>query len=36
VLIHFHRADRISKMQTIPGSLDIAVDAIPLEHPSMR
>uniref|UniRef100_A0A8C1A043 Dedicator of cytokinesis protein 10 n=1 Tax=Castor canadensis TaxID=51338 RepID=A0A8C1A043_CASCN len=27
-------ADRISKMQTIPGSLDIAVDAIPLEHPN--
>ncbi|XP_073927965.1 dedicator of cytokinesis protein 10 isoform X12 [Castor canadensis] len=30
----YRRADRISKMQTIPGSLDIAVDAIPLEHPN--
>uniref|UniRef100_A0A673SLR3 Dedicator of cytokinesis 10 n=1 Tax=Suricata suricatta TaxID=37032 RepID=A0A673SLR3_SURSU len=30
----YRRADRISKMQTIPGSLDIAVDNIPLEHPN--
>lgn len=28
------RNDRISKTQTIPGSLDIAVDNIPLEHPN--
>ena len=35
MLAYFHRADRISKTQTIPGSLDIAVDNIPLEHPSM-
>ncbi|XP_045415052.1 dedicator of cytokinesis protein 10 isoform X6 [Lemur catta] len=27
----YRRADRISKMQTIPGSLDIAVDNVPLE-----
>ncbi|CAO2625166.1 Dedicator of cytokinesis protein 10 [Lemmus lemmus] len=30
----YRRADRTSKMQTIPGSLDIAVDNIPLEHPN--
>nr|XP_010977402.2 dedicator of cytokinesis protein 10 isoform X17 [Camelus dromedarius] len=30
----YRRADRISKMQTIPGSLDITVDNIPLEHPN--
>ncbi|EHB02046.1 Dedicator of cytokinesis protein 10 [Heterocephalus glaber] len=30
----YRRADRSSKMQTIPGSLDIAVDNVPLEHPN--
>ncbi|XP_032336262.1 dedicator of cytokinesis protein 10 isoform X17 [Camelus ferus] len=30
----YRRADRISKTQTIPGSLDITVDNIPLEHPN--
>ncbi|XP_029330557.1 dedicator of cytokinesis protein 10 isoform X11 [Mus caroli] len=30
----YRRADRISKMQSIPGSLDIAVDNIPLEQPN--
>lgn len=30
----YRRAERISKMQTIPGSLDVAVDNIPLEHPN--
>ncbi|KAF3824091.1 hypothetical protein GH733_008376 [Mirounga leonina] len=30
----YRRADRVSKTQTIPGSLDIAVDNIPLEHPN--
>ncbi|XP_053453574.1 dedicator of cytokinesis protein 10 isoform X9 [Nycticebus coucang] len=30
----YRRADRISKMQTIPGSLDIAVDNVPLELPN--
>ncbi|KAB1279455.1 Dedicator of cytokinesis protein 10 [Camelus dromedarius] len=34
VFLYLHRADRISKMQTIPGSLDITVDNIPLEHPN--
>lgn len=29
------RAEKINKIQTIPGSLDIAVDCVPLEHPSM-
>uniref|UniRef100_A0A8I3W1W7 Dedicator of cytokinesis 10 n=2 Tax=Callithrix jacchus TaxID=9483 RepID=A0A8I3W1W7_CALJA len=30
----YRRADRIGKMQTIPGSLDVAVDNVPLEHPN--
>ncbi|XP_057617392.1 dedicator of cytokinesis protein 10 isoform X10 [Chionomys nivalis] len=30
----YRRADRTSKMQTIPGSLDIVVDNIPLEQPN--
>ncbi|XP_071072202.1 dedicator of cytokinesis protein 10 isoform X11 [Dasypus novemcinctus] len=30
----YRRADRISKMQTIPGSLDVAVENVPLEHPN--
>ncbi|XP_012920974.1 dedicator of cytokinesis protein 10 isoform X10 [Heterocephalus glaber] len=30
----YRRADRSSKMQTIPGSLDIAVENVPLEHPN--
>ncbi|XP_037380044.1 dedicator of cytokinesis protein 10 isoform X2 [Talpa occidentalis] len=30
----YRRVDRISKTQIIPGSLDIAVDNIPLEHPN--
>ncbi|XP_012977823.2 dedicator of cytokinesis protein 10 isoform X11 [Mesocricetus auratus] len=30
----YRRADRIGKMQTIPGSLDIVVDNIPLEQPN--
>ncbi len=29
------RAEKTSKLQTIPGTLDIAVDHVPLEHPSM-
>lgn len=28
------RAEKTSKLQTIPGTLDIAVDYIPMEHPS--
>nr|XP_045002712.1 dedicator of cytokinesis protein 10 isoform X6 [Jaculus jaculus] len=34
VVSDYRRADRISKVQTIPGSLDIAIDNIPLEHPN--
>ncbi|XP_055472405.1 dedicator of cytokinesis protein 10 isoform X6 [Psammomys obesus] len=30
----YRRADRISKMQAIPGSLDIVVDNVPLELPN--
>lgn len=29
------RAEKTSKLQTIPGTLEISVDYIPLEHPSM-
>lgn len=29
------RAEKTSKLQTIPGTLDITVDYVPLEHPSM-
>lgn len=28
------RAEKTSKLQTIPGTLDIAVDYVPMEHPS--
>uniref|UniRef100_A0A8C5P454 Dedicator of cytokinesis 10 n=1 Tax=Jaculus jaculus TaxID=51337 RepID=A0A8C5P454_JACJA len=34
VVSDYRRADRISKVQTIPGSLDITIDNIPLEHPN--
>uniref|UniRef100_A0A671WIP2 Dedicator of cytokinesis 10 n=1 Tax=Sparus aurata TaxID=8175 RepID=A0A671WIP2_SPAAU len=30
----YRRAEKTSKLQTIPGTLDIAVDYIPLEHPN--
>lgn len=30
-----YRAEKTSKLQTVPGTLDIAVDYIPMEHPSM-
>lgn len=30
----FCRAEKTSKLQTIPGTLDIAVDYVPMEHPS--
>ena len=29
------RAEKTSKLQTIPGTVDIAVDYVPMEHPSM-
>lgn len=28
------RAEKTSKLQTVPGALDIAVDYVPMEHPS--
>lgn len=30
-----HRAEKTSKLQTIPGTLDVTVDYVPLEHPSI-
>ncbi|XP_072319395.1 dedicator of cytokinesis protein 10 isoform X2 [Eucyclogobius newberryi] len=30
----YRRAEKTSKLQTIPGTLDIAVDHVPLEHPN--
>uniref|UniRef100_A0A8C8VFE9 Dedicator of cytokinesis 10 n=1 Tax=Pelusios castaneus TaxID=367368 RepID=A0A8C8VFE9_9SAUR len=34
LIAEYRRADKISKIQTIPGNLDIAVDCFPLEHPN--
>ncbi|KAL1771152.1 hypothetical protein HispidOSU_031698 [Sigmodon hispidus] len=34
LISEYRRADRTGKMQTIPGSLDIIVDNIPLEQPN--
>ncbi|XP_055976893.1 dedicator of cytokinesis protein 10 isoform X8 [Sorex fumeus] len=30
----YRRVDRVSKIQTIPGNLDVAVDTIPMDHPN--
>uniref|UniRef100_F7DG76 Dedicator of cytokinesis 10 n=1 Tax=Ornithorhynchus anatinus TaxID=9258 RepID=F7DG76_ORNAN len=30
----YRRVDKLSKTQTIPGSLDIGVDSVPLDHPN--
>ncbi|XP_046891317.1 dedicator of cytokinesis protein 10 isoform X2 [Hypomesus transpacificus] len=30
----YRRAEKTSKLQTIPGTLDITVDCVPLEHPN--
>ncbi|XP_061575352.1 dedicator of cytokinesis protein 10 isoform X7 [Cololabis saira] len=30
----FRRAEKTSKLQTVPGTIDIAVDYIPMEHPN--
>uniref|UniRef100_A0A4W6EC14 Dedicator of cytokinesis 10 n=1 Tax=Lates calcarifer TaxID=8187 RepID=A0A4W6EC14_LATCA len=34
LVAEYRRAEKTSKLQTIPGTLDIAVDYIPMEHPS--
>uniref|UniRef100_A0A8B9IB38 Dedicator of cytokinesis 10 n=1 Tax=Anser brachyrhynchus TaxID=132585 RepID=A0A8B9IB38_9AVES len=34
LIAEYRRAEKISKIQTIPGSLEIAVDCVPLEHPN--
>ncbi|XP_060098188.1 dedicator of cytokinesis protein 10 isoform X2 [Heteronotia binoei] len=34
LITEYRRAEKINKIQTIPGSLDIAVDCVPLEHPN--
>uniref|UniRef100_A0AAX7T6K4 Dedicator of cytokinesis 10 n=1 Tax=Astatotilapia calliptera TaxID=8154 RepID=A0AAX7T6K4_ASTCA len=33
-LFYLYRAEKTSKLQTIPGTLDIALDYVPMEHPS--
>ncbi|XP_075793694.1 dedicator of cytokinesis protein 10 isoform X13 [Pelodiscus sinensis] len=34
LIAEYRRAEKISKIQTIPGNLDIVVDYFPLEHPN--
>nr|XP_014342168.1 PREDICTED: dedicator of cytokinesis protein 10 [Latimeria chalumnae] len=34
IITDYRRAEKTSKMQTIPGSLEILVDSVPLEHPN--
>ncbi|XP_062832661.1 dedicator of cytokinesis protein 10 isoform X12 [Anolis carolinensis] len=34
LVAEYRRADKINKIQTIPGSLEITVDCVPLEHPN--
>uniref|UniRef100_A0A8C4UGH1 Dedicator of cytokinesis 10 n=1 Tax=Falco tinnunculus TaxID=100819 RepID=A0A8C4UGH1_FALTI len=34
LITEYRRAEKISKIQTIPGCLEIAVDCVPLEHPN--
>ncbi|XP_066565426.1 dedicator of cytokinesis protein 10 isoform X3 [Amia ocellicauda] len=34
LISEYRRAEKTSKLQTIPGSLEIAVDCVPMEHPN--
>ncbi|XP_076837011.1 dedicator of cytokinesis protein 10 isoform X3 [Brachyhypopomus gauderio] len=34
LISEFRRAEKTSKLQTIPGSLEIQVDCVPMEHPN--
>ncbi|XP_062844216.1 dedicator of cytokinesis protein 10 isoform X2 [Trichomycterus rosablanca] len=34
LISEYRRAEKISKLQTIPGSLEISVDCVPMEHPN--
>ncbi|XP_066511490.1 dedicator of cytokinesis protein 10-like isoform X2 [Hoplias malabaricus] len=34
LITEYRRAEKTSKLQTIPGSLEISVDSVPLEHPN--
>uniref|UniRef100_UPI00398F8684 dedicator of cytokinesis protein 10 n=1 Tax=Pristiophorus japonicus TaxID=55135 RepID=UPI00398F8684 len=34
LVMEFKRADKMTKVQTIPGNLDISVESIPIEHPN--
>uniref|UniRef100_A0A8B9GJP2 Dedicator of cytokinesis 10 n=1 Tax=Amazona collaria TaxID=241587 RepID=A0A8B9GJP2_9PSIT len=34
LIAEYRRAEKISKIQTIPGCLEIAVDCVPVEHPN--
>ncbi|KAK3534381.1 hypothetical protein QTP86_014433 [Hemibagrus guttatus] len=34
LITEYRRAEKTSKLQTIPGSLEISVDCVPMEHPN--
>ncbi|XP_028818872.1 dedicator of cytokinesis protein 10 isoform X2 [Denticeps clupeoides] len=34
LISEYRRAEKTSKLQTIPGNLDISVDCVPMEHPN--
>ncbi|GAA6093406.1 dedicator of cytokinesis protein 10 isoform X3 [Tachysurus ichikawai] len=34
LITEYRRAEKASKLQTIPGSLEISVDCVPMEHPN--
>ncbi|KAJ8256276.1 hypothetical protein COCON_G00184280 [Conger conger] len=34
LISEYRRAEKASKLQTIPGSLEVSVDCVPLEHPN--
>ncbi|KAJ6669308.1 hypothetical protein lerEdw1_008117 [Lerista edwardsae] len=34
LITEYRRAEKINKIQTIPGNLDVTVDCVPLEHPN--
>ncbi|XP_038671181.1 dedicator of cytokinesis protein 10 isoform X3 [Scyliorhinus canicula] len=34
LVLEFKRADKMTKVQTIPGNLDISVESVPIDHPN--
>ncbi|XP_078419864.1 dedicator of cytokinesis protein 10 isoform X3 [Cetorhinus maximus] len=34
LVMEFKRADKMTKVQTIPGNLDISVESVPIDHPN--